>query len=678
MSSFSSSLDGGNRSSGTSTNSNKSNKSNGHHFPPISIPLTILLCSKTIKISSPFLYQPSQSATTSLAISNLKLYSNKLKRSSIASNSSNEITNFLKTNNYQNSPGYRLSQKLADIFEFVNFGANFGQNSKAEKNERTLMNELDGNVEELFYAFFDYIKDNYNSYLRDELRCKLLFLEIFLNIETLKLNNFLNINEILKKIDYFCEYFFIGDKTITIGTSLFPFLENLINNIDKFIFLKHLKLKNFLQQCFQFTSKLFHVENLTEIINELQLICNMFQIELNDYFINFQHKNIKFISKWYELIHVNYKNLNQNIFKCLDNSNKQINNQINELNTIKLLNNDNNINNYFNFLTLLSNEHLLSNWNVFNNNSERLHKYHKFSYYTLDAKEIINNLNNGNSVIMNELLEQQQDLQIFKTINYLDNYRMEDVIKATHNDHYLENAFPDLLWKEFTHSIISEDNLQRNTYPFGKFEYENDKDVKYNYLVSCKSLFSPLTFDIVSDMIFYKTTNENNNNNNKKQQQKDINFGIKIITKLDDYKFRYIHLLISNTKSNHYSTNQLNQLLRTFINDTCNVIEKTIKQSEDRRFPIPSEFNYLMKIWSDYCKHIEGVDIRKKLIGVKEFRINIDKSQPVEENVENKIDPKDLIDKEIRIENVVKIPVEDSNNNNTTKKHKDDEMIYWY
>ncbi|KAG2388559.1 hypothetical protein C9374_000723 [Naegleria lovaniensis] len=490
--------------------------------------------------------------------------------------------------------------------------------------------------EEMELQWIDYMKTRFLTFAEDtaklgsEMEIKMMFVELFYDpvLEKVPPRVFKSVEDVYTRLDVFCralvhlklpfeivEFEKLRNEALQKHGNSYQwfYLKYLPSLLKKQRLFKHEYLKDFLEEqmikCEQPRSILLNSDDIAAsnvssprtlqassqlgcqqvgLLDEIKLLCNMFLIELGDWFSLFEYKQRKKMKKWFERgiknhcipkyvleIYKRKKDKNERAFREYKFKDE-------DLNIKHVIDSD------WTFTNWMCHEHT-NDWYVTYSNMPNVIQWNS------DEDHSVGNLQLRNS----------------KIIGYID-HPLGQVVKSTHYDTHLEYCFKNVEWHYYT-PINASSSTQK--YPGALMTAKFDFDPMFSlrgvqFVFSSKSQF--LGDRMVENAFLFKSSDFV-----KTEEIKDLIkcpfVGSRISTMVDKNRTRYVEARTSNLggflNKKIIFTNPLSA--KKLCLDNYNGILKAIHEAKERGYAMPSfGNNFLAKILYDYCKYYCGVDLQ--------------------------------------------------------------------
>ncbi|EFC41297.1 hypothetical protein NAEGRDRAFT_80711 [Naegleria gruberi] len=509
-----------------------------------------------------------------------------------------------------------------------NFGGNNQKSLVLEDLEHATPEEM-GNIDSMRVKFLQFISNefvrnpNTKGLPENDFLVKLYFMDFMYDGISLKISRKLtNLLSILHQIDSLCKFLLTKfDKHSQLwreiiedqATSLkYPYLEcivtdtieNDVQRMSQSYWLTHQRLCKFLKETYEVYVKNNHkpLEQLdenqshsTNLKKQIQLLCDMFFIDLEDQFMLFQAKNYKYIKKWIGEGVKNKTIPNQviEIYKRDREHNEKMQNefkiQAEDFTTKHVIDKD------WKFMKYFSNE-LSHHWFLTYSQLGKLANWNSFADFSSD------NLN----------------LRISKMIGYIDQ-PIEQVAKSFNYDNHLQYQFKNMKWSSY--NTIDDSNsllkypsvLMSGVYESGSIFSSRNMQLVF----SSKSSF--VGEELTEMQTIFKSCETV-----KEKSKKDIIkikmplLGIRILLKIDENRTRVTELRFSNLGGFLNSKIVIFNPISTKKSclETYNSLLSAIAAHEGKGMP-SSQDNNLMRLWVDYCNHYAGINVVEKYKSIR-------------------------------------------------------------
>ncbi|KAF0977573.1 hypothetical protein FDP41_003565 [Naegleria fowleri] len=448
--------------------------------------------------------------------------------------------------------------------------------------------------------------------LENELLIELYFMDFMYGNNSGKLSRKLtNLSSILTHLDSFCKLLLSKfDRKSQLWRDIiedqashmkYPYLECMVvdtidNDDECHSWMTHQRLGQFLKHTYEYYVK--SVSDLPEdfqagqLKKQIQMLCDMFYVELDDYFMIFQSKNYKYMKQWISE-GLKHKVLPNHVIELYRKDKEYHDKMQGEFKiTPEDFTVDHVIDSDWKFMKYFCND-FSSHWFLTFSQIGKVTYWNSFSDFSTD------NLS----------------LRMSKVVGYFD-YPIEQVAKALANDDHLQYQFKNMKWSSY--SSINESN-SLHKYPSvlmsGSFDSVSlflSRSIQLVFSTKCHFCEDELT----EVQTFFKTCDVL-----KEKSKKDLIkikmplLGMRILTKLDNHRTRFVEVRFSNLggllNSKIVLFNPLTSK-KTCL-ETYQGLLEAIKRSEQQGFALPNcEKNYLMRLWKDYCKHYFNMDIIEK------------------------------------------------------------------
>ncbi|KAG2386340.1 hypothetical protein C9374_002786 [Naegleria lovaniensis] len=448
--------------------------------------------------------------------------------------------------------------------------------------------------------------------LENELLIELYFMDFMYGNSSGKLSRKLtNSSSILSHLDSFCKFLLSKfDRQSQLWRDIiedqashlkYPFLECMVveaidNEDESQPWMTHQRLGQFLKHSHEYYVK--SVSDLPEdfqagqLKKQIQMLCDMFYVELDDYFMIFQSKNYKYMKQWISE-GLKHKVLPNHVIELYRKDKEYHDKMQSDFKiTPEDFTVDHVIDRDWKFMKYFCND-FSSHWFLTFSQIGKVTYWNSFSDFSTD------NLS----------------LRMSKVVGYFD-YPIEHVAKALANDDHLQYQFKNMKWSSY--SSINESN-SLHKYPSvlmsGSFDSGSlflSRSIQLVFSTKCNFCED----ELVEVQTFFKTCDVM-----KEKSKKDLIkikmplLGMRILTKLDNHRTRFVEVRFSNLggllNSKIVLFNPLTSK-KTCL-ETYQGLLDAIKRSEQQGFPLPSsETNNLMRLWKEYCKHYFNMDIGEK------------------------------------------------------------------
>ena len=339
--------------------------------------------------------------------------------------------------------------------------------------------------------------------------------------------------------------------------------------------------------------KILHMEENAgdRLANDIQIITDMFLIELDDQLALFHEKNAKFIKSW----------LAEATEKCLFTY--QANDALKKRKEV---------------LKTLKEEYKFAEDDF--NSKFVIEKDWQFtqllSEYTSDWKMVCKNLPSTTAWSSSESYSTIPDMKLTKFVGYFD-FSLENAMRALCHDDTMEKFYNSkVTWHEYNAPCASS-SLEK--YPTTVMTSVNESGGLYKkqpmeLVLSSKTKFigSGNMTELVQGSLFFKSCNLVKNTK-ESESNRFITIGAKYVTKVDNNRVRVLEVRCSKIagflkKTFMFSINMKKEMGLFYTN-----IYEILSRESEQGFPLPSqETNNLMKAICDYSKTYCSVDFGEK------------------------------------------------------------------
>ncbi|EFC42177.1 hypothetical protein NAEGRDRAFT_58619 [Naegleria gruberi] len=495
-----------------------------------------------------------------------------------------------------------LSTSSGDSANFPTSPTSFGsiminETTSTNSSEENLSGE-DLEVQSVFELrnhFLEFVERRFS--LANEFEIKFLFLEYFLDPVTEKVYTnkiFKNLFDVQLRLDKFCQQILQNrmafdilevekQKSETPDQTLF-YLKNIPKNLSYREF-RHESLREFLHSQMEFCNN--QVEQVLRrepgdtktvgVLDEIQIICDMFLLELSDWFSLFEQKKKKIVQKW-----LNSSISNQTLPKYvleIYKKKKEVHEKAKEykfgsqdLNTGTVIEND------WRFTRWMCLEHS-THWNVTFTDMPSIIQLSSNEDFSKENLALINN----------------------KTIGYV-NASMDDVVKATYSEYHFDTLLPKVEYLKYIPI-----NKSSSTGKYGAVLLNSKFDSRtIGLVISSKSEF--IGEKMVENSFLIKSSDF------EKNSAKSALVSSRIYKMVDKNRVRYVQTRSFNIGAmlNKNILTSTSSALKKLSQTTHSGLLNSIKEYKQNGFKAPDkDSNLLAKVLYDYCSNYCEKDLEQ-------------------------------------------------------------------